>query len=319
MPLSAQLCLDIPAGTRHGAYLIFGLPLRLGCDCKKAYAMTFIQMLLIAIVQGITEFLPISSSGHLILLPIFMDMEDQGPMIDVAVHVGSLLAIMAYFFRDVWGLARGGFASVGIGEAPAERRLFWWIVLGTIPAALFGLAIKLGYLNGIATDVFGMSLPDGNLMEGLRFTDLIAVNLIVYGILLGIADRFGPSHRTYEDMQLKDGIIVGIAQALALIPGTSRSGVTMTAARFLGFERVEAARFSFLLSIPAVAGAGVLIVPDLLDAGGDLLKEAIITGALTFVAAFATMAFLMKFLKKASMMVFVVYRVLMGAVLLWMF
>ncbi|WP_164117989.1 undecaprenyl-diphosphate phosphatase [Sphingorhabdus sp. Alg239-R122] len=281
--------------------------------------MTFIHMLLIAIVQGITEFLPISSSGHLILLPIFMDMEDQGPMIDVAVHVGSLLAIMAYFFKDVWGLARGGFASVGIGKAPAERRLFWWIVLGTIPAALFGLAIKLGYLNGVASDVFGLSLPDGNLMEGLRFTDLIAVNLIAYGILLGIADRFGRSDRSYEDMQLKDGIIVGMAQALALIPGTSRSGVTMTAARFLGFGRVEAARFSFLLSIPAVAGAGVLIVPDLLDAGGELLKEAIITGTLTFVAAFATMAFLMRFLQKASMTVFVVYRILMGAALLYFF
>jgi undecaprenyl-diphosphatase len=117
-------------------------------------------------------------------------------------------------------------------------------------------------------------------------------------------------------MTLRDGIIVGLAQALALIPGTSRSGVTMTAARFLGFGRVEAARFSFLLSIPAVAGAGILIVPDLLEAGSDLIFEALIVGALTFVAALATMAFLMQFLKRASMMVFVIYRVGMGILLL---
>lgn len=261
--------------------------------------MTFLQMLLIAIVQGISEFLPVSSSGHLILIQYVTEFGDQGPLIDVAAHVGSLLAIIAYFFRDSWGLVRGGFATVGIGKAPAERRLFWWIVIGTIPAAGFGLFLKLG-----------------GYMEGLRFAELIAVNLIVYGVLLGVADRFGRSHRTYEDMTLRDGIIVGLAQALALIPGTSRSGVTMTAARFLGFGRVEAARFSFLLSIPAVAGAGVLIVPDLLEVGGGLLIEALIVGGLTFVAAFGTMAFLMQFLKRASMMVFVIYRVGLGILLL---
>ena len=125
--------------------------------------------------------------------------------------------------------------------------------------------------------------------------------------------------KSFEDLSLKDGIIVGLAQALALIPGTSRSGVTMTAARFLGYSRVEAARFSFLLSIPAVAGAGVLIIPDLMGASSDLLKEALITGVLTFLAALATMAFLMQFLRKASMMVFVIYRVAMGLALLAFF
>ncbi|MFN3474992.1 MAG: undecaprenyl-diphosphate phosphatase [Blastomonas sp.] len=264
--------------------------------------MEFLQMLLIAIVQGVTEFLPISSSGHLILLPVLTGYEDQGPMIDVAVHVGSLLAIITYFFRDVWGLARGGFATVGIGKAPAERRLFWFIILGTIPAVIVGLFLK-----------------QGGYMEGFRSTQLVAINLIIYGVLLGIADRLGRSDRSYEDMGLKDAIIVGLAQALALIPGTSRSGVTMTAARVLGFGRVEAARFSFLLSIPAVAGAGVLIVPDLIEAGGDMVIEALITGGLTFLAALGTMAFLMRFLKRASMMVFVVYRILMGVALLILF
>ncbi|NNC72510.1 MAG: undecaprenyl-diphosphate phosphatase [Sphingomonadaceae bacterium] len=264
--------------------------------------MTFLQMLITAIVQGVTEFLPISSSGHLILTPVFLGAEDQGPMIDVAVHIGSLLAIIVYFFRDAWGLVRGGVSTIGIGQAPEQRRLFWWIAIGTIPALLVGLFLQLqGYL------------------DSFRSTDLVAINLIAYGILLGVADRVGRQEKVYEDMTLRDAIIVGMAQALALIPGTSRSGVTMTAARFLGYQRAESARFSFLLSIPAVAGAGVLIVPEILEVGGDLVTEALITGTLTFFAALATMHFLMRFLRKAGMMIFVVYRVALGILLLWMF
>ena len=264
--------------------------------------MTLFQQLLIAIVQGITEFLPISSSGHLILIPFLTDFPDQGPMIDVAVHVGSLLAIIIYFWRDVMGLARGGFSAIGIGNDPLQKRLFWWVVAGTIPAVAFGLYLKLnGYL------------------ESFRITDLVAVNLIVYGILLGLADRFGKQEKDFEDLTLRDAVLVGLAQALALIPGTSRSGSTMTMARFLGYKRVEAARFSFLLAIPAVAGAGLLAVFDLAEASAQMQLDALLTGVFTFIAAFATMAFLMNFLKKASMMVFVIYRVAMGAALLYMF
>ncbi|MGB3470192.1 MAG: undecaprenyl-diphosphate phosphatase [Erythrobacter sp.] len=285
--------------------------------------MTFLQLLIIAVVQGITEFLPISSSGHLILIPYLTDFPDQGPLIDVAVHVGSLLAIVVYFFKDVLVLARGGFASIGIGakapNAPAERRLFWWIVLGTIPAIVFGLSIKLGLFNSFAASTFGITIVDDDLMSSIRFTALIAFNLIVYGILMGIADWFGREDKVFEDMSWRDGLIVGLAQALAIIPGTSRSGVTMTAARALGYKRVEAARFSFLLSIPAVAGAGVLIVPEIFDAGLTLATDALIAGVLTFLAAFATMAFLMNFLKRASMLVFVIYRVAMGVALLYFF
>lgn len=281
--------------------------------------MTFFQLLLIAVVQGITEFLPISSSGHLILIPYLTDFPDQGPMIDVAVHVGSLLAIIVYFFKDVVVLARGGFASVGIGHAPAERRLFWWIVLGTLPAVAFGLAIKLGVFNSFVETMFGITVVHDDLMGSIRFTELIAFNLIFYGILLGLADWIGKDVKSFEDMSWRDGLIVGLAQALAIIPGTSRSGVTMTAARVLGYKRVEAARFSFLLSIPAVAGAGVLIVPEILEAGATLALDALIAGFLTFLSAFATMAFLMNFLKKASMMVFVIYRVAMGVALLIFF
>lgn len=262
--------------------------------------MSFLQMLLIAVIQGVTEFLPISSSGHLILLPKLAELPDQGPLIDVAVHIGSLLAIIIYFWRDVRGLAQGGFATIGIGKAPEQRNLFLWIVIGTIPAVAVGFLLK-------------------DMLEEFRSTHLVAVNLIVYGVLLGIADRFGKEERSYENLTLRDAIIVGCAQALALVPGTSRSGVTMTAARFLGFKRVEAARFSFLLSIPAVAGAGTLVALELADAKAQMQMDALITGALTFVAAFATMAFLMNFLRKATMMVFVVYRVALGVALLAFF
>ncbi|GGC16998.1 undecaprenyl-diphosphatase 1 [Novosphingobium endophyticum] len=264
--------------------------------------MTFLQQLLIAIVQGITEFLPISSSGHLILIPHFTDFPDQGPLIDVAVHVGSLLAIIIYFFRDVRGLAQGGLATIGVGHAPDHRRLFLWIVAGTIPAVLLGLFFKMG-----------------GFLDHFRSTDLVAFNLIFYGILLGAADRWGRQARHYEDMRLKDAVIVGLAQALALIPGTSRSGITMTAARLLGFHRAEAARFSFLLSIPAVAGAGLLAGLDLAEATGEMQWDAIIAGSLTFVAAFITMAGLMRFLRTRSMMIFVLYRVGLGLALLAFF
>jgi len=264
--------------------------------------MTFFQQLLIAIVQGISEFLPISSSGHLILIPYFTDFPDQGPMIDVAVHVGSLLAIVIYFWRDVVGLARGGFATVGIGKDPLQRRLFLWVVAGTVPAVLFGLFLKMG-----------------GYLESFRLTDLVATNLIVYGLLLAAADRWGKQNKSFEDVTLRDAVLVGLAQALALIPGTSRSGITMTAARALGYGRVESARFSFLLAIPAVAGAGLLAALDLAEASTQMQWDAFVAGVMTFIAAFATMAFLMNFLKRASMMVFVIYRVALGVGLLVFF
>jgi len=264
--------------------------------------MTLVQQIIIAIVQGITEFLPISSSGHLILIPKLTDFPDQGPMIDVAVHVGSLLAIILYFRKDVMGLARGGFATVGLGNDPEQRRLFFYVLVGTIPAVALGLFLKLG----------------GHL-ESLRSTDLVAINLIVFGVLLGLADHFGRETKNYEDLTLRDAIVVGIAQGMALIPGTSRSGATMTAARALGYKRVEAARFSFLLAIPAVAGAGLLAGLELAEASAQMQADAILTGVFTFFTALVTMVFLMNFLRKASMLVFVIYRITLGGVLLAVF
>ena len=265
--------------------------------------MSIWQLLTLAIVQGVTEFLPISSSGHLILVPALTGWPDQGLAIDVAVHVGTLAAILVYFARDAWGLARGGLSVVGVKATPTERRWFWWIAIGTIPAVAVGLAFK-------AFDV----------TDALRSPRLVASTLIGYGILLWIVDRWAPQRRSFEDLTLKDAVIVGVAQALALIPGTSRSGVTMTAARLLGYTRVEAARFSFLLSIPAVTGAGLLVGLEVAEAGAAMQRDALIAGGLTFLAALAAMAFLMRWLRYASMAVFAVYRIALGLGLLaWVY
>ncbi|MFZ5610000.1 MAG: undecaprenyl-diphosphate phosphatase [Pseudomonadota bacterium] len=262
--------------------------------------MTWLQLFLIAVLQGITEFLPISSSGHLILLPQLTGMPDQGLAIDVAVHVATLAAIIVYFLRDVTALTRGGLASLGLVRQRhgGERRWFWYLVAGTVPAVIVGAAFT-------ALD----------LSAQFRATHVVATNLIVYGLILWVADRWGRETRAFEDMTLKDALLVGAAQALALVPGTSRSGVTMTMARFLGFARPEAARFSFLLSIPAVAGAGLLVGKDLLEAGAAYQHDALIAGIMTFFAALAAMAFLMRWLRHASMTIFVIYRLALGLAL----
>ncbi len=264
--------------------------------------MDIIQLLIIALIQGITEFLPISSSGHLILIPKLTGWADQGLGIDVAVHVGTLAAIVVYFWRDVRRLAMGGLTLVGIGDAHAEKRLLLLLAIGTIPAVIVGLSFKMF-----------------DVTAGFRSATLVGINLIGYGLLLYAADRWGRQERRFEDMALKDALLVGVAQSLALIPGTSRSGVTMTMARFLGFTRPEAARFSFLLSIPAITGAGILVGLDLAEMDAAVQRDALIAGIFTFFAALGAMAFLMHWLRRATMTAFVVYRVALGIVLLSIF
>jgi undecaprenyl-diphosphatase len=256
------------------------------------------QILVLAIIQGITEFLPISSSGHLILVPIFTGWADQGLVSDVMVHMGSLLAIVVYFWRDVLELGRGGVALLR-GRMTNEGRLVGLIVIGTLPAVLFGLFLrKSGFLDSI------------------RGAQIVAWNAIVFGLLMLAADWMGRMVKRMEEMTLGPALIIGIAQALALIPGTSRSGVTITAARALGFTRPEAARFSFLLSIPAMIGAGVLVLGEAAQSGEPLTGDALLTGALTFVCALAAIAFLMTVIRRISLLPFVIYRVLLGVVLL---
>ncbi len=262
--------------------------------------MTIEQIIVLAIVQGITEFLPISSSGHLILVPQLMHWEDQGLIVDVMTHVGTLFAILIYFWRDVWNISRGALELLR-GKVTEEGKLAIYIVLATIPAIAFGLFLKK----------FGF----GDLERNVA---VVAWNTILYGILMLIADMVGPQQRTIKDMTLGSAMIIGVAQALALIPGTSRSGVTMTAGRFLGFTRPDAARFSFLLGIPAIAGAGVLTVGDAFASGDPVTMDSVYCAILTFFAGLAAIAFLMALIRRISFLPFVLYRMVLGGFLLVM-
>lgn len=261
--------------------------------------MLILQIVVLALIQGITEFLPISSSGHLLLVPAITGWPDQGVVTDVMVHMGSFLAVVVYFWRDCLNLLAGGFDLLR-GRVTAWGRLALLIVVGTIPAVLFGLFLdRIGF------------------MEIVRHMPIIvAWNAIVFGILLYLCDRFGMSNRRMSDMTLLPALIVGIAQAIAIIPGVSRSGVTMTAARALGFERPEAARFAFLLGIPAIAGAGILKLGDAVASDSGISFTMVLTAVLTFFVALATITVLMRLVRHVSFLPFAVYRVALGLVLL---
>ena len=260
--------------------------------------MSIEQIVVLAIVQGVTEFLPISSSGHLILVPALTGWQDQGLATDIMVHVGSLFAILVYFWRDVLQLIAGGFELLRLRWTDRSK-LAAFILLATIPAVIFGLILKS---TGLADE-----------MRGIK---LIAWNAIIYGLVMLVADRVGSSLRQMKDMTLVSAVSIGLAQALALIPGTSRSGITISAARFLGFSRAEAARFSFLLGIPAIAGAGLLTALDDGGAQGALGNDALLAAAFTFLSALASIAFLMALLRRITLLPFVIYRFILGGFLL---
>jgi undecaprenyl-diphosphatase len=262
--------------------------------------MTIEQIIVLAIVQGVTEFLPISSSGHLILVPKLLHWQDQGLVVDVMVHVGTLFAILIYFWRDVIRIVRGAFDLLK-GKVTDDGRLAIYILLASIPAVAFGIFLKtLGYTD----------------LE--RNVAVVAWNTIFYGLLMLVADMVGTQRRTLANMTLGSALIIGVAQALALIPGTSRSGVTITAGRFLGFNRPDCARFSFLLGIPAIAGAGVFTVGDALASGEPVTMDAVYCAVLTFFAGLAAIAFLMALVKRVSLLPFVLYRMVLGGFLLVM-
>lgn len=260
--------------------------------------MTIEQIIVLAIVQGISEFLPISSSGHLILVPVLTGWADQGLITDVMVHMGSFLAVLVYFWRDILALIAGGLNLLR-GRVTSYGLLAAYIIVATIPAVAFGLFVKkTGFIDNI------------------RGAQIVGWNAIIFGVLLYIADRLGAVKKVMADMKLPAAVIIGIAQAIAIIPGTSRSGITITAARALGFTRPEAARFSFLLGIPAIAGAGVLILGEAISAGHAISHDALITGGLTFFTALGAIWFLMAVVKRMSFLPFVIYRLLLGVVLL---
>ena len=260
--------------------------------------MPILHLVILALVQGITEFLPVSSSGHLALVPILTGWADQGLIIDVAVHVGTLGAVVLYFWRDIIAMLRG-LLMAARGRDDAYAKLSGLIVLATIP--VFAAGYGLNYYG----------------VDGLRSLNGIAWATIGFGIVLWIADSASMTLRRVEHLGINDALLIGFAQVLALMPGTSRSGITMTAARILGVERGDAARFSMLLSIPAIIGAGALVGLDLIQAGNvRLTNEAILAAGLSFVTALVAISFLMAWLRRFSFAPFAVYRIILGGGLL---
>ncbi|MDT0593408.1 undecaprenyl-diphosphate phosphatase [Glaciecola petra] len=262
--------------------------------------MTIYEIIILAIIQGLTEFLPISSSAHLILPAEILGWRNQGLAFDVAVHVGSLLAVMIYFRQDIWRLSLAWFGQGFTRQQSNDSKLAWWVVLGTIPAGLFGFLMK---------DWIELNA---------RSALVIAITTIVFGLLLWYADAKAKQTRTTDNLTLKDTILIGIAQAIAVIPGTSRSGITMTAGLMLGLNRESAARFSFLLSIPIILAAGLFSALDLLEAKTTVDWQALIYGAgFSFVAAYFCIFLFLSWISRIGMLPFVIYRLILGLVLLY--
>jgi undecaprenyl-diphosphatase len=262
--------------------------------------MTWIQIIVLAIVQGLTEFLPISSSGHLILVPAFFGWTDQGLAFDIAVHFGSLGAVCVFFRNDIAGLLHGAGDIIAGRSATLQSRMAWCIGIGTIPAAVAGLFFA------------------GWIAANLRSPMFVVTALAAYGLLMALADYFAPRARDISTIRMRDALIVGIAQALSLVPGTSRSGITITAGRLLGFRRQDAARFSFLLSAPVILLATIyevvmLVTGDMQVAWDNLAVAALVSG----IVAYLSIDFFMRFVSVMGLLPFAIYRLLLASVILY--
>lgn len=263
--------------------------------------MDLIQAVAYGVIQGLTEFLPISSTAHIRIAPALLGWEDPGAGFTAVIQLGTLLAVLIYFARDL-GKALVGWTRSLTGQAQdsPDARMGWAIFLGTIPIVVLGVLGK-DYIKG-----------------DLRSLWVVAGSLIFMGVLMAAAELVAKKHRLLASVQTKDGLIVGFWQALALIPGMSRSGSTITGALFAGFDRPTAARFSFLLSVPSILAAGVKELYDerrhLLT--GEMLMPTLVATVISFFVGYASIAFLMKFLQKRGIMPFVAYRVLLGVILI---
>jgi undecaprenyl-diphosphatase len=264
--------------------------------------MALFHIIIVSLIQGITEFLPISSSAHLILLPNLTGLADQGPLIDAAVHVGTLIAVVV-FFKTESLLAMRGLRDLGRGQlTTGESHLALALIIATIPAVILGLILKLTGASDAMRDHVG----------------LIGITMLGFGIVLWFADTKHPETRHSNSWTLKQAMILGLWQALALIPGTSRSGITITGARFLGFDRESAARISMLMSIPTILAAGTLQILDALPhATAQTLGDAALAVLFSCLAAFLALGLMMRLLKSVSFTPYVIYRIIFGAGLIW--
>jgi undecaprenyl-diphosphatase len=262
-------------------------------------AMSVFESIVLGIVQGLSEFLPISSTAHLRIVPAFVGWKDPGAAFTAVIQLGTMAAVLLFFRADLWRIARTWLHSLRAPERRSEldARLGWYLILGTIPIGLFGLIFK------------------DQIESGARDLYLIGSTLIVLGMILWWADAIGRKERGLETIDGRDGAVIGVAQALALVPGVSRSGATISAGLFRGLTRESAARFSFLLSVPAVVLSGLF---ELRHAGGGKTGAGalVIATTLAFVTGYFAIAFLLRYLATHSVTVFVVYRVALGALVL---
>ena len=264
--------------------------------------MSLFHLFILAVIQGLTEFLPVSSSGHLILLPSLTGAADQGLAIDVAVHVGTLFAVVMYFWADVC-TALIGCTRLVRGRVDTDgARLALYLAVATIPVVIAGLIFKIIGLNDL-----------------LRSTSVIGWTMLIFGIVLYWADRTGAHTKIDSDWSMKDAIIMGLAQVLALVPGTSRSGITITAARKLGYAREDGAKLAMLMSIPTIIASGVFLSADVVDqANWALARDAGIAAAFAFIAAMVSLVLMMRLLRSISFTPYVIYRIILGiSLILW--
>lgn len=263
--------------------------------------MEWFQAVVLGILQGLTEFLPVSSSAHLRIFPEFFGWEDPGAAFTAVVQIGTEAAVLLFFWRDIWGIAVTWLKSLVKPEyrGMLESRLGWYIILGSIPIAVLGVLFQ---------DVIETQF---------RSLWIIATMLIVVGVLMGIADRVGSHAKSIDQLNIRDAGLFGSAQALALIPGTSRSGATISMGLYLGYERAAAARYSFLLAIPAVVGAGLFQLPQI--PGGEYplgVGPTILATLVAFVVGYAAIAWLLRYVSTHSFLPFVIYRIGLGVVVI---
>jgi undecaprenyl-diphosphatase len=262
--------------------------------------VSMFQAIVLGIVQGLTEFLPISSSGHLRIVPAILDWSDPGASFTAVIQLGTMAAVVLYFWRDLWRIASAWLASLRdkSRRQDLDARLGWYLIIATIPIGILGVAFS------------------DQIKTGARDLRLVGSALIVLGLILWVADRTATQRKTMEDLDTRDGVAVGLAQSLALIPGVSRSGSTITAGLFLGYTREDAARFSFLLSVPAVVLSGLYELKDIGDGTSPGFAPTLVAAVVAFVVGYAAIAWLLRWLTSHSMTIFVVYRVALGALVL---
>jgi undecaprenyl-diphosphatase len=262
--------------------------------------MPIFQLMLISIIQGITEFLPISSSGHLILLPKLTTLKDQGITIDVAVHIGTLFAVILYFITDIKLIIIDLINMITFKKGIKSNSLVVCLIVATIPVILFGLIVKVTGLD-----------------ESLRSVKIIAWAMLIFGIILYYTDKKGSNNKSTENWTIKAAVIMGFWQALALIPGTSRAGSTISGARLLGFSRKDSAKLSMLMSIPTIIASGTLLIANIAVSGDlNLAKDFAFAILTSFLTALLSIKIMMHFLNKFSYTPYVIYRVVFGLVLL---